>query len=151
MWWIEFDHCYVHVRLMLPWCSKVGYKCSYIFHVDWKVGDEKRFELNIYIWGERFVPFLAMFTTVSVCDGVCTWSQNFVELLRSALTLLLFSQPCWFTLGNIGKKRVVLEGLTSDINLCNCDFMHLPWCCKAVLSRQLHEQQIYGDVKTSIV
>jgi hypothetical protein len=114
LWWVEGDHCHVHVRLILPWCSMIGYKWSYIFHVHRNVGKHgfaQSYLLHAFPW-----PLL-------VCDGISTWLQDLVEPLKSDLTCVLFicgscdsCQLYWFTLENPGTKpEYFCEVLTFDI------------------------------------
>ena len=104
LWWVEGDHCYVHVRLILPWCSMLGYKWSFIFHVNHNVGKHgfapcilrKSYLLHAFPW------------SLLVCDGISTWLQGLVEPLKSDLTCLLFicgscdsCQLYWLTLESL--------------------------------------------------
>ena len=88
LWWVECDHCHVHVRLILPWCSMIGYKWSYyIFHVHQNAGKygfalcirEKGCSLHAFPWS----LILSLWWTWHLITRLG-------RALRSALTFLWF-------------------------------------------------------------
>ena len=88
MWWVEADHCYVHVRLVKPCCSKIGSKHSYISHAHYIKGWKNEFALHIYEKSD--LPSWSLL----VCDEVCTLLQDLAESLKS-----VDFNP-WYTLCN---------------------------------------------------
>ena len=96
LWWVEGDHCYVHVRLILPWCSMLGYKWSFIFHVHQNVGKHgfalcilrKSYLLHAFPW------------SLLVCDAIKIWPHMFVI----HLWLLWFMPTILIHIGIIGES-----------------------------------------------
>ena len=108
MWWVEADHCYVHVRLVKPCCSKIGSKHSYISHAHYIKGWKNEFALHIYEKSD--LPSWSLL----VCDEVCTLLQDLVEPLKSVFKLLLILGQ------NLSPVDIPFATTTA-------------WCCKAVL------------------
>ena len=64
--WVEGDHCCIHVRLNLLCRSIVGYRQSYIFHVHKRIGQKMICIVSIVHTWEEWLAARASMVTVTL-------------------------------------------------------------------------------------